>query len=110
VAGKLSASDPGREQVVRMLREVVADEHVEQVRVPRRWASASATSCRSRVVGACSVARVRRSTSPARIAAATCRGVEVESAASARISAGASGWSPIRRRRRAVLASGTDAA
>ena len=33
VAGKLAAGDPGREEVVRMLGEVVADEHVEQVRV-----------------------------------------------------------------------------
>ncbi len=52
---------------------------------------------------ACSAARGRGgSRSPARIAAATRSGVEVESAASTRISVGASGCSPIRRWRRAV--------
>jgi hypothetical protein len=64
-----------------MLGEVVADQHVEHG-VAAQCASASS-------------------------AAATRRGAEVESAATARISAGASGWSPIRRWRRAVLSSGT---
>ena len=45
-----AAGDPGSEQVVGVVGEVVADEGVEQVVVAARWAAAMATSCRSRVV------------------------------------------------------------
>jgi hypothetical protein len=102
----MSGGDPGREHVVGVIGEVVANEGVEQVMVAVEVRAATATSCRSRVVIACVVARASSSPSlsPEISAAATSKAGASLVRAPARTAATAA-WSPLISRRSSVSVS-----